>query len=70
MSSGCLRYPDIYGDLLTFVAGDDALEIAPVDGASLEAARGEGAGDTGVVRLAEGLLGHVLSLAASHGSGA
>ena len=28
-------------------------------------ARGEGAGETGVVRLAEGLLGHVTSLAAS-----
>ena len=64
------RLPRVLGDTgqvvwVTDAVGDDALEIAPVDGASLEAARGEGAGDAGVVRLAEGLLGHVLSLAAS-----
>ena len=64
------RLPRVLGDTgqvvwVTDAAGDDALEIAPVDGASLEAARGEEAGDTGVVRLAEGLLGHVTSLAAS-----
>ena len=64
------RLPRVLGDTgqvvwVTDATGDDALEIAPVDGASLEAARGEGAGDTGVVRLAEGLLGHVTSLAAS-----
>ena len=64
------RLPRVLGDTgqvvwVTDATGHDALEIAPVDGASLEAARGEGAGDTGVVRLAEGLLGHVLSLAAS-----
>ncbi len=64
------RLPRVLGDTgqvvwVTDAAGDDALEIAPVDGAGLEAARGEGAGDAGVVRLAEGLLGHVLSLAAS-----
>ena len=64
------RLPRVLGDTgqvvwVTDATGDDALQIALVDGASLEAARGEGAGDTGVVRLAEGLLGHVLSLAAS-----
>ena len=64
------RLPRVLGDTgqvvwVTDATGDDALEIVPVDGASLEAARGEGAGDAGVVRLAEGLLGHVLSLAAS-----
>ncbi len=64
------RLPRVLGDTgqvvwVTDAAGDDALEIAPVDGTSLEGARGEGASETGVVRLAEGLLGHVLSLAAS-----
>ena len=32
---------------VTDAAGDDALEIAPVDGTSLEGARGEGAGKPG-----------------------
>ena len=64
------RLPRVLGDTgqvvwVTDATGDDALEIAPVDGASLAAARGEGTGATGVVRLAEGLLGHVTSLAAS-----
>ncbi len=54
------RLPRVLGDTgqvvwVTDAAGDDALEIAPV----------EGAAETGVVRLAEGLLGHVTSLAAS-----
>ena len=54
------RLPRVLGDTgqvvwVTDAAGDDALEIAPA----------EGAAETGVVRLAEGLLGHVLSLAAS-----
>ena len=64
------RLPRVLGDTgqvvwVTDAAGDDALEIAPVDGTSLEGARGEGARETGVVRLAEGLVGHVTSLAAS-----
>ena len=64
------RLPRVLGDTgqvvwVTDAAGDDALEIAPVDGASLAGARGEGAAETETVRLAEGLLGHVLSLAAS-----
>ena len=64
------RLPRVLGDTgqvvwVTDAAGDDALEIASVVGASLAGARGEGAGETGVVRLAEGLLGHVLGLAAS-----
>ncbi len=64
------RLPRVLGDTgqvmwVTDAAGADALEIASVDGASQAGARGEGAGDTGVVRLAEGLLGHVTSLAAS-----
>ena len=54
------RLPRVLGDTgqvvwVTDAAGDDALEIAPV----------EGAAETSVVRLAEGLLGHVTSLAAS-----
>ncbi len=64
------RLPRVLGDTgqvvwVTDAAGADALEIAGVDGVSREAARGEGAGRTGAVRLAEGLLGHVTSLAAS-----
>ena len=64
------RLPRVLGDTgqvvwVTDAAGDDALEIASVDGTSLEGARGEGDGESGVVRLAEGLLGHVTSLAAS-----
>ncbi len=54
------RLPRVLGDTgqvvwVTDASGDDALEIASA----------EGTGDTGVVRLAEGLLGHVTSLAAS-----
>ena len=54
------RLPRVLGDTgqvvwVTDASGDDALEIGSA----------EGTGDTGVVRLAEGLLGHVLSLAAS-----
>ena len=54
------RLPRVLGETgqvvwVTDAAGDDALEIAPV----------EGAAETSVVRLAEGLLGHVTSLAAS-----
>jgi tricorn protease len=54
------RLPRVLGDTgqvvwVTDAAGDDALEIAPV----------EGTAETSVVRLAEGLLGHVTSLAAS-----
>ena len=64
------RLPRVLGDTgqvvwVTDAAGADALEIASVDGTSPEAARGEGAGETGVVRLAGGLIGHVTSLAAS-----
>ncbi len=64
------RLPRVLGDTgrvvwVTDAAGADALEIASVDGVSPEAARGEGVGPTGAVRLAEGLLGHVTSLAAS-----
>jgi tricorn protease len=64
------RLPRVLGDTgqvvwVTDAAGDDALEIAPVDGAGLDGADGEGASETGIVRLAEGLLGHVTSLAAS-----
>ncbi len=54
------RLPRVLGDTgqvvwVTDAAGGDALEIAPA----------EGAAETSVVRLAEGLLGHVTSLAAS-----
>jgi tricorn protease len=54
------RLPRVLGDTgqvvwVTDASGDDALEIAPA----------EGAAETSVVRLAEGLLGHVTSLAAS-----
>ena len=54
------RLPRVLGDTgqvvwVTDATGTDALEIAPVDGA----------GEGGTVRLAEGLLGHVTSLAAS-----
>ena len=64
------RLPRVLGDTgqvvwVTDAEGADALEIASVDGTSPEAARAEGAGETGVVRLAGGLIGHVTSLAAS-----
>ena len=54
------RLPRVLGDTgqvvwVTDATGDDALEIAPV----------EGTAETESVRLAEGLLGHVTSLAAS-----
>ena len=54
------RLPRVLGDTgqvvwVTDAAGHDALEIAPV----------EGTAETSVVRLAEGLLGNVTSLAAS-----
>ena len=58
------RLPRVLGDTgqvvwVTDAAGDDALEIAPAEGAT----------ETSVVRLAEGLLGHVTSLAASPDGG-
>ena len=64
------RLPRVLGDTgqvvwVTDATGEDALEIAPADGTSLEGAHAGGTAETGIVRLAEGLLGHVTSLAAS-----
>jgi tricorn protease len=64
------RLPRVLGDTgqvvwVTDATGEDALEIAPADGTGLEGTRAGGTAETGVVRLAEGLLGHVTSLAAA-----
>ena len=64
------RLPRVLGETgqvvwVTDAAGADALEIAGVDGVSRRLLAGKEPAETEAVRLAEGLLGHVTSLAAS-----